>query len=269
MHIQNLWSLFLVLAFAVADVSITGPTSGSSFSGLGGTALFKVLWIDDTDDSSSDLSLSKVTKYSIVLCTGTNTNIQPLKTFTNSLSSSSLSYDANVQSGDVPNGVYFVQVYAQFDNGYTIHYTPRFALTGMNGQANTLTFPTNLLSVTGDIPDAQLQVGGTQQTIDSHSFTVPYTLQTGRTRYAPMQTQPGTAVTHTMYSTRYPSSAYTPYASLSPSPNVYSTITPGWSYPVTSLYNTAAVAPYPTYFYPASERVVKAKLSSAKNKRWL
>lgn len=269
MALKQLWSLLFLFAYALADVSILQPAVGSTFSGLGGTATFTVLWIDDTDDKDSPTSLSKVSKYSIVLCTGSNSNIKPLKTLTTSLTSSSLSYDASVLSSDVPNGIYFVQVYAQFPDGYTIHYTPRFSLTGMNGQTNTITFPASLLSISGDGPDAQLQVGGTQISINSASFTVPYTLQTGKTRFAPMQMQPGTLVTHTMYSTRHPTSAYTPYTSLSPSPNVYSTITPGWSYAVTSLFNTAAIAAYPTYYYPASERVVQASLSSAKQKRWL
>ncbi|WPK24776.1 hypothetical protein PUMCH_002067 [Australozyma saopauloensis] len=268
MHIHSLYTLLLLLVSVVADVSITKPTAGQSFSGLGGTTI-TVLWIDDTSDSDSKLSLSKVTKYSIVLCTGSNNNINAVKSYTTTLPADSLTYDMKIQSSDVPNGIYFVQVYAQFADGFTIHYTPRFTLTGMSGLANTLTFPTALLTATGDVPQAQLQVGGTQVSVDSHSFTVPYTLQTGKTRYAPMQTQPGTQVTYTMYSTRLPTSAYTPYSSLSPSPNVYSTITPGWSYAVTSLFNTAAIAAYPTYWYPASERVLQASLSSAKLKRWL
>lgn len=269
MKLHRLLSLFVLLVSVVADVSITNPTLSSSFSGLGGTALFEVLWIDDTDVTDSLTSLSKVTAYSIVLCSGSNTNIVSIKTLTTSLPSSSLSYNVNIQSGEVPNGIYFVQIYAVYPDGYTIHYTPRFALTGMNGQANALTFPASLLSVTGDNPDAQVQLGGALLSVDSASFAVTYTLQTGRTRYAPMQLQPGTSVTHTMYSTRLPTSAYTAYSSLRPSPNVYSTITPGWSYQVTSLFNSAALAAYPTYYYPASERVKPALLSSARQKRWL
>ncbi|RKP28468.1 cell wall synthesis KRE9KNH1 [Metschnikowia bicuspidata] len=269
MLLHSLWSL-LLFVYALADVSISQPIAGVSFSGLGGTVSFKVSWIDDTDNSDDTLSLSKVSKYLIVLCSGSNSNIKPVKTLSDSVASSARSYDASLLSTDVPNGNYFVQVYAQFANGYTIHYTPRFSLTGMSGQTATLTFAASLLTVAGeDGPDAQLQVGGTPVSINSASFTVPYDLQTGRTKYAPMQIQPGTVVTHTMYSTRYYTSAYTPFTSLSPSPNVYSTITPGWSYAVTSLFNSAAIAEYPTLYYPASQRVIQASLSSARKKRWL
>lgn len=270
MHFLDLWALLLFITFALADVSIVSPSAGSSFSGLGGTAQIKLLWLDDSDSSDDDTSLTKVSRYAIVLCTGPNDNIMGVKTITSKLSSTALSYDVNLQSTDVPNGIYFLQVYAQFDGGYTIHYTSRFTLTGMTGQTNTITFATSYLSMTGNIPEPQVMLaGGGATSINSASFTVPYTLQTGTIRYAPMQMQPGTAVTHTMYSTRHVTSAYTPYSSVSPSPNVHSTVTPGWSYTVTSFFNTAAVAEYPTYFYPASERVVQASLSSARQKRWL
>lgn len=264
--------LFLLVALisrVLADVAISQPTLGASFSGSSGTATVTVKWADDVDDSDSDVSLDNVLKYAIVLCTGSNTAIKTITTFTTSLSSSLTSYEASIDAADAPDGWYFVQVYATFSLGYTIHYTPRFKLTDMSGSASTLTFSASLLSITGSQPSAQLAVGTTAGSIDSASFSVAYTLQTGKTRYAPMQTQPGSSISYSMYSTRHATSAYTPYSTIRPSPNVYSTITPGWSYTVTSTYNTAAVADYPTSYYPASSRVVAASLSAAKRKRWI
>lgn len=269
MQIAALWfTLLAFAALAIADVSITTPKSGGSFSASGGSTSITVTWVDDSDDSASDTSLANVKSYALVLCTGTNTNIQSIKTFTTTLLSSALTYTASVDAKDAPNGVYFIQVYATFVTGHTIHYTNRFALTGMSASATTYTFSGNLFSVTGDQPSPQAAVG-TDSTVDTKSFTVPYTEQTGSTRYAPMQLQPGSVLTVSAYSTRHPTSAYTPYSTLRPSPNVYSTLTQGWSYTASSQINTASVAGYPTYFYAASSRVQQAVLSSAKKRRWL
>lgn len=274
MRSPSFWLLLVAfVARVLADVSISKPVKGQSYDASGGAVTVSVAWNDDTTDSDSASSLSKVTKYAIVLCTGPNAQISVVKSLTTSLSSSSTLYDASIDPSVGPNGEYFIQVYATYGTGggYTIHYTNRFQLTGMSGSGTTFTFTPAYFSVTGDAPTPQVAVGGTGTTasIDSRSFTVPYTLQTGQTRFAPMQTQPGSSVSYTMYSTRHAPSSYTPYTSLSPSPNVYSTITPGWSYTVASTFNSASVAAYPTYYYPASSRVQQASLSAAKKRRWL
>lgn len=261
--------LVALIVQVIADVSITAPASGKSYSASSGSVTVTVKWVDDTDDDSDDTSLSKVTKYAIVLCTGSNSQIKSVKTLTTDLSKDELEYAAVIDDSYGPDGDYFIQVYATFSEGYTIHYTNRFELTGMSGSASDFTFSASYFSVTGDSPSAQTDIGGGATSINSASFSVPYTEQTGRTRYAPMQTQPGSSISYTMYSTRLATSAYTPYTSISPSPDVWSTITPGWSYTVTSVYNTASVAAYPTYYYPASSRVQLATLSAAKKRRWL
>lgn len=266
MHFAFLWTFALLFALIWADVSVSNPGTDQTYDASDGSTTVTVKWINDGND---DLPLSKVTKYSIVLCTGPNTNIQPVKTYTTLLSKSALTYDVKIEDTYGPNGYYFVQVYAQYSDGYSIHYTNRFELTGMSGSAGSFTFAASMFSIsTGDKASPQTDITS-EGSINSASFSVTYTLQTGLTRYAPMQTQPGSKVTHTMYSTRLATSAYTPYTSVSPSPNVHSTITPGWSYSVTSLINTVAAAGYPTYYYPASSRVSQASLSSANKRRWL
>lgn len=270
MQLLSLFTLFAAfLRVALADVSITEPTSGDSYSGSSGTATFTVSWVDSTTDDDDDFSLSKVSLYAIVLCAGSNSAIKAVKSLTTSLLSSKLEYDVSLDASDVPDGNYFIQVYAKFSSGYSIHYSPRFTLEDMTGETSTLTFSASILSITGTQPSAQLANTGTTDSIDSALFTVPYTEQTGKTRYAPMQTQPGSSISYKLYSTRHATSAYTPYSTLLPSPNVYSTITPGWSYSVTSLMNSASVAGVPSYYYPASSRVVSATLSAAKKKRWI
>lgn len=266
-----LYAVFLsLLARAVADVSITSPGIGQSFSASGGQVTIKLSW-EAGDDSSGDTSLDDVLKYAIALCTGPNGDIQNVATLTDSLSKSSTSYLATLQSSDYPNGIYYFQVYTTFPLGYTIHYSPRFKLTNMGGDASTVSFKPSLLSVTGDAPTAQMNVGenAVTTTADSKWFTVPYTEQTGKTRYAPMQTQPASSISYKLFSNRHLLSAYTPYLTMRASPNVFSTITPGWNYTPASKVNTAPVAAYPSSFYPASSRVTSASLSSANKKRWI
>ncbi|RPA93154.1 cell wall synthesis [Choiromyces venosus 120613-1] len=72
----------------------------------------------------------------------------------------------------------------------------------------------------------------------SASMAIPYTLQTGPTRYAPMQTQPGQSITATETRRQYPTSAYTIFTTKGPIPNIQATITQGWDYTVTSKINT-------------------------------
>lgn len=258
-----LYILFL-LSLVFADVEITSPASGDSFSGSSGKATFDIKWKDNSDDGDS-LSLDNVKTYTISLCTGPNGNIDCFSTLVKAQAISDKEYSASISQNNVPNGYYYLQFYTVFDLGVTINYSDRFKLTGMSGSTATVS---EAVTDTGDAPAGQTSVASAA--INSKSFSITYTLQTGRTKFAPMQLQPGSTITHSTWSRRFPSSTYTVYTSISPSPNAYSTITPGWSYTPVSATNTASSADYPTYFYAASSRVSKATLSAAtKRKRWL
>lgn len=260
--------LFLIwVSKILADVEITQPNSGQTFSVSSGTAQVKIAWDDDSSDDDDQFSLSKAKSYTISLCTGPSTSVDcffaPLKA--SKLTSNS--YTASLDADVADDGYYFFQIYTEFaEEASTIHYTNRFQLKGMTGSTKTLTVAN---TVTGDPPADQTE-GGAAATINSKSFSITYTLQTGRTRYAPMQLQPGTKVTASSWSRKYPTSAVTFYSTMSPSPKCLSTITPGWSYTINSLMNYAAARPTPSVAYDASLRVTKASLSTAaKAKRWL
>ncbi|KAK6459547.1 cell wall synthesis protein KRE9 precursor [Scheffersomyces xylosifermentans] len=253
---------------ASADVEVTSPKQGDKFSGSSGEVSFKVSWNDDSDSGSDQFSLKNVQSYTILLCSGTSESqygCDQTNTILYRKPVTGNSFNAQVDASKYGSGYYFVQVYCVFKDGSTsFHYSDRFQLTNMEGPSTVLTF-------TGAVPaPGTSNVNGGSTSYDSKSFTVPYTLQTGSYRFAPMQTQPGSKVTATTWSMRYPTSASSVYSTKGPKPVVYSTITPGWDYTPTSLPNWATVAPYPTYYYPASERVSKATLSGAtKRKRWL
>ncbi|RLV91279.1 Cell wall synthesis protein KRE9 [Spathaspora sp. JA1] len=262
--------LVSLVTYVIADVDITEPSQGDKFDGSSGAASVDIAWKDDSSDSSDQMSLANVKTYTIILCTGPDArgSIQCLQTapLVPPGPIPSKKTTVSIKQGLVPNGYYYFQIYTTFTSGGdTIHYSPRFQLTGMDGTTGTLA-----VTVTGDVPGPQVQGFNAAANINSAWFTIPYTEQTGRTRYAPMQTQPGSQVTATTWTMRYPTSSVSYFTTRVQSPVVYSTITPGWDYTAESAVNYATVAPYPTNWYPASERVSKATISSAsKKKRWL
>ena len=116
-----------------------------------------------------------------------------------------------------------------------------------------------------------LPLRGGNTSVDSRSFSISYTKQTGKTRYAPMQTQPGSTITHKSMTRRFATSSYSAYSTYKKSPNVMTTLTPGWDYTPASKPNYATVAPYPNTAYPASEIITATAslTSAAKKRRWL
>lgn len=77
-------------------------------------------------------------------------------------------------------------------------------------------------------------------------FGVEYTMQTGPTRYAPMQPVPPTKVTATNTKPLYPQSNVRIATTFLPIPNIQTTITQSQTFSVSSVENTVAAAPHPT-----------------------
>lgn len=261
------------LALVASDVSPSLPKDGALFSASGGSAKVEISWIDD---GSSDFPAKDIKTQSILLCTGPNLQIDCYKTpLTASKdltdSDGTGKYTATIDAAKGPNGYYYFQIYTLFnDGGNTIHYTRRFKLLGMSGLPDP-TFAAGAYDATGSPPQAQLsgKSQGKTAAIDSASFTVPYAEQSGETKFAPMQLQPGSTVTATTWTRKYELLAVTYFTTKGPKPVVMTTLTPGWSYTPESATNWALVAPYPTAYYPALERAAKATLAPTNKKRWL
>lgn len=262
--------LLSVLISAVAvmgDMEFTAPTEGKTYTASGGKVSVEIKW----DDDGSDLNFKDIEKYIVSLCTGPNNDIEctSLEEVTDLTKKT---YTASIDASSFPNGYYYFQMYNTYSLGVSILYTDRFQLKGMTGGSKTFGSTMSLsvaLTATGDAPAAMTEGGDTS--IDSASFSVTYTKQTGKTRYAPMQTQPGSSISHTSMTRRFPTSSYSAYSTYKKSPNVMTTLTPGWSYTPASKMNYATIAPYPNTAYPASQRITaKASLTSAaKKRRWL
>ncbi|ODV63099.1 cell wall synthesis KRE9KNH1 [Ascoidea rubescens DSM 1968] len=261
--------------FSNGDVSLSKPVASQTFTASGGVVNVDVAWVD----SGGDPSVDEVTSYTFTLCTGRNSDITAISVIAASVSTTSNTYTCSIDSSLVSSGVYYIQVYALYSTGYSIHYTKRFRLSGMTGTLESTG------ALTDDSPSAQYSFAGTDTDTDtettveteavdtSASFKITYTLQTGRTRFAPMQTQPGSTVTATTWRRKFPTSAVTYYSTVQPSPVVYSTITPGWSYSRTSYFNYASYAPYPSEnggWYSANFKLVSpSKMdTNTLKKRW-
>lgn len=257
-------TLLFLTSRVYSDVSISKPLTGQTYQVSSGKVTVPISWIE----SNAVPKLSNIKSYTFTLCSGPNSDIFAVHKLADGISSSDItdfSYEVDIDSSYGKDGQYYVQVYAEIDKGYTIHYTNRFTLKGMTGSY------TPSVGGISDPPSGQTSIAGTGQTgivsIDSRSFSVSYTMQTGLTRYAPMQLQPGSTVTKdkSQWSRRYPTSAVTYYTSLRPSPSQVSTITPGWSYTMSSLVNYASPALSPSAnggWYNPSSKLVKPTIST-------
>lgn len=255
----------LLLANRVySDVSISKPLSGQTYKVSSGKATVPISWIE----SNATPKLSKITAYTFTLCSGPNSDIHAVKTLASSVSADDItdySYDLDIDASLGQDGQYYIQIYAEVSDGFTIHYSQRFTLDGMTGS-----YEPSVGSVS-DPPSGQTSIAQDGQTavasIDSKSFSVSYTLQTGLTRYAPMQLQPGTSVTKnkSSWSRKYATSAVSYFTSIRPSPSQLSTITPGWSYTMSSAVNYASAAAFPSAnggWYNPSSKLTKPTIST-------
>lgn len=73
-------------------------------------------------------------------------------------------------------------------------------------------------------------------------FTIPYQLQTGPTRYAPMAKKPGSTIPVGTPTPQYPTSAYSVATTYLPQATVQMTLSASETYSVISIENTVSIA---------------------------
>lgn len=261
---------FILFPLTLSDISIISPTNNKEYSPDNGKVQINIKWKDSTDNSNDQYSLNNAKSTKILLCAGSSTQtecFETLTTFDNDDIKDTTSYTTSFDDDVCDNGYYFFQFYTTFaEDATTIHYSGKFKLTKMKGDSDSLTVP---YTVNGAPPNDVTEGGGGDDdtSIDTKSFGVYYTSQTGTKRYAPMQLQPGTKVTATKWSTLFPTSAVTYYSEMRKTLEQYSTTTPAWSYKVTSVHNWASPAVNPSVAYDPKERVLSAKLTERRGRR--
>lgn len=157
-----------------------------------------------------------------------------------------MSLDEATKANKYPAQCSFLKMISVATAGGTItNYSPRFSLTGMTGS-----FPpgvlTGLKTVSGTAgPATENNVAAKQPGAGAGGpqgagFAVPYTLQTGLTKYAPMQPQPPTKITARNASPLWPTSGVTYAQTWLPRPSQVTTFTQSATYAVTSRENSVS-----------------------------
>ncbi|EXJ85700.1 hypothetical protein A1O1_06068 [Capronia coronata CBS 617.96] len=242
----------LLLSFALADVQVTGPAAGDSITGLS----LDIEW----KDSGKTPKIADLASYQVFLCAGGNSDSNYIQLAT------------LVQNGDFADGnqvtvtltaglgadvtnAYFLKFISAATGGTVINFSDRFSLKSMTG-VFPATVIAGLKTVTGtagpaDVNNIQApQAGGGQDTPgvgnDAPEYSVPYTLQTGSIRYAPMPPMAKSKITAKAASRQWPTSSYTVYQTIAGPPNAATTQTATLTFQTTSREATVAAAGQPS-----------------------
>lgn len=239
------WLLLLgaISPAALADVQFTSPSAGQDISG----DTISIAWKDSGDSPP----IADLTSYQIFLCAGGNidANFIPLATIvTNGNFKTDNTAVGTFTTGlgaNVENAYFLKMISVAAAGGDVINYSDRFSLTSMVG-----TFPSvvkeGLQTVKGTTsgPPTENQIANPPNAAadtvaaEPPEFKIPYTLQTGEIRYAPMPPVPATKITAKNVSPQWPTSSYTVYQTIAGKPNAVSTVTDYQTFSVSSIENT-------------------------------
>ncbi|KAI8931237.1 hypothetical protein NX059_011585 [Plenodomus lindquistii] len=245
----SLAALAALAPLATAGVSFTSPAAGAKLTG--GTSL-----IAKWEEGGDGPKLADLQTYQVFLMAGGNDAtsqiqlgaITTMGTFATGNTASGL-----VQAGwgaNSPKPAYFLKMVAVAKaGGQLTTYSDRFVInSGMTGA-----FPANVQKALADISDTTPpktvdETGKDNAAPDAAAgdYDVEYTMQTGPTRYAPMQPIPPTSITATNTKPLHPTSSVRIATTMLPIPSIQTTLTQSQTFSVESRENTVAPAPMPT-----------------------
>jgi len=231
--------LATVFQFASADVQFTSPAAGATLPGGGAIT---ITW----QDSGSAPSISDLSTYQLFLCAGGNaagTFIQLAAVTTSGTFASGNTAEGTFAAGlgaSTPANAYFFKIISVDTAGGTVtNYSPRFSLSGMTG-----TFPQSVIDGMQDVtgtngPPTENDVQGaaTSSASETGSFALPWSMQTGLTKYAGMQTYPPNKITQKTKTPLFPTSPYTIATTAMAQPTILTTITQAVTWGFTQLEN--------------------------------
>ncbi|KAK1141361.1 Cell wall synthesis protein kre9 precursor [Aspergillus melleus] len=213
-----------VLQTALADIEFTEPAPGTVLeAGHVVTAHWK--------DSGASPRISELVQYDLYLCAlwdtpGADEEVALLVQGGVFARGNSVSFQLNPDvSGEEPEA-YFLKMIASGPDVSVVSLSPQFTLTGITGRDN------------GAFQDLRKR-----QAVGA--YTIPYHLQTGPTRYAPMAKKPGSTIPAKLPTPQFPTSAYSVATAYLPAPTVQATMSADRTYSVVSIENTASPAPHP------------------------
>jgi hypothetical protein len=132
-------------------------------------------------------------------------------------------------------------VSAATKGGIVTNYSPRFSFQKMTTTFNTA-IQAALKTVTGT--DSPARVDATSETVETPEdgvYDVEYTMQTGATRYAPMQKIPPTKITKQDTQPLHPTSSVSTATVPLPNPKQQTTLTQSQTFSIKSVANTVSL----------------------------
>ncbi|PNS16339.1 hypothetical protein CAC42_6446 [Sphaceloma murrayae] len=228
-----------------ADVQFTAPAAGGSVVGGGSLNL---QWT-----YSGTPALSTFSTYQIFLMAGGNTgaSMQQLSVLVpNGIAAGAQAAQAVVPpgvGGSATNAYFLKMILTSTSGGQLINYSSRFTLTGMTGSF-TPVVQAGINAAAGSTagPANEDQLSNNVDAGAAAGNSVPYSLQSGLTRYAPMQPVPPTKITAKTWTPLFPTSAFTIATTYLPIPSIVTTVTASQTFSVESIENTFAAASQPT-----------------------
>ncbi|RKF79792.1 Cell wall synthesis protein KNH1 [Golovinomyces cichoracearum] len=244
----TLFSLvLLIFSLVYAYPQITSPSAGAFLSG---GVIFTVMWAESGDPPT----IPELTSYELYLYTGSNASPQQLTRVTSGIFSSGNSISVAIPlavGGSMTNAYFLGLVTTSADKTTITSFSNRFTLTGMTGtfsdairialeQVYSSTGPGVIKNVAAPVALAD------SLPEEGDMWAIPYNLQFGPTKYAPMQPIPPTAITATNTEPLWPTSSVELAKTLLPIPSQLTTITQSQTFSLASHANTAAPASQPT-----------------------
>ncbi|PVI06292.1 beta-1,6-glucan boisynthesis protein-like protein [Periconia macrospinosa] len=236
---------------ANAGIQISKPASG--FTAKAGSSL-EVEW----KEGGTGPAISELASYQVHLCAGGNdgfVSFQDAQLLDQTFTATSTHAEVKVPETtgeDTPKNAYFVRMIATAKTGGTLTtYSSRFSYSGMSATAK---FPADVKASLANFKDTTTSGPATKdetsaaanKPAEAGDFDVEYTMQTGPTRYAPMQPVPGTKITKKSAAPLFPTSGFTIAKSHLPIPTIVTTVTQTQTHKVSSVANPEPNAPHAT-----------------------
>ncbi|PWY63897.1 cell wall biosynthesis protein [Aspergillus heteromorphus CBS 117.55] len=227
-----------ILSASFASVEFISPATGTAIqAGDIATARWR--------DSGTLPPMSELVQYSLYLCaggdmSGSYEDLVLLIKDAAFAQGDSVSFRINADVGGNDANAYFLKMIASGPGISVVNYSDRFTLTSMTGLFSPLVLQ-GIYSVnndTGDSFDGNHKHEILQKRQVDGSYTIPYHLQTGPTRYAPMAKKPESTIPARSPTPQFPASAYTIATTYLPPATVQVTLSASLTYSVASIENT-------------------------------
>ncbi|GKZ22818.1 hypothetical protein AbraIFM66951_006612 [Aspergillus brasiliensis] len=235
-----------LLSSALADIEFIDPAAGAVIrAGDVVTAHWR--------DSGALPRLASLVQYDLYLCAGgdtagSNEDVALLVKDALFAKGNSVSFKIDSEVGGNDVNAYFLRIAASGPEASVVNYSDRFTLTNMTGSFS----PTIMNGIYSALYSTDPSPPGHED--ENHEelrkrqvagpYTIPYQLQTGPTRYAPMAKKPGSTIPAGTPTPQYPASAYSIATTYLPQATVQVTLSASETYSVISIENTASPAPH-------------------------